>query len=1094
MKTSSIHSFFKSQNLLFSILLLSSFYVKAQLDFSEVYNSSAFIDKGVELFDQEHYAEAIKEYDKVAKSDIFYLQAIYEKAYTLYTIDEYEELETLLNSLEASGEIKNFPSIYIIYGNFLSLKERFEESESKYKEAEKFIPNSNGLLYNMAIMYIRSEQRQKSIDVLKKLVDVNPNNAGAHYLLGLLAYEDGRVVEGSLSMLAYLILSPEGSNASDAIIHLNTRMGSKYTSDHQLRFSEQGDDFSELELILSNELPLSVKYKLNSAIDDVYTRQLQAIMEYLPTHKSKGGFYDTYYVPWLTEIAKRNYTEHFGYYTLVSLKEHMGRQLNSQRKKVEDFTSNFIFNDFWSIYAKRNRNHFGKNEDITIFLNEGLPYSQGKVIDGKAEGKFLYVDDHGQKTAELNFLNDRMDGHQVYYYPNGEKSEEYNYVKDQRNGPFKDYYWNGRIRLEGNYLNDEYHGNFKSYYANGGVYCEFSYENGKQIGKNICYWPNGTIKSEQSFLNNNLNGTSFIYNSVGDKTREFNTKDGLFEGVDISYFDGKQIKMSSEYTADEVSNDSKEFFENNQIKSEGIYKDGIIQKFNSYNLIGNKLTEVFYDNKGIRTEYINYENNGSFLLKEFYKNNSISKIQIRKPNSSDLEELDLKNQFLKIQNSEGTTIVEGNYKDYKMTGQWKYFYPNGNPSTFQNYSDGNLNGIYEDYTLAGELNFKQYFVNDETNGLYEGYKHNSLYARVWQRANINAGPYQYFFPNGEMKYEGFFVNNEKNYYHYDYYLNGIIKYIYKYVDDQIVEEKRFDNKGNLLYEFDYMDKTGNFELKTSDQKVLKKLELKNGARNGFYVENSIDGNPVIELNFVNETLHGPYKRFHPNGMVSMEGNYYAQQAHGTFTYNDQFGNPRVVTQYLFHKEYGTSTHYYPNGNIFSTTEYLDDLKNGEAVYYNFAGKKIASIQYELDRPISFRVLNTQGELGEPQAIEKGNAKISSQYTNGKTAFKFGFQKGLREGSLEVYEENGNPTYHSNYKNDKLHGTRLGYHENGKIYKRENFENGDFNGLSEIFDTNGNLYYSAEMYYDDIHGEVKIYKNGKLEQTKIFDTNELVEVF
>lgn len=342
---------FKPQSLLITTTLLGSFYVNAQNKFDEIYDSDVFIEEGVKLFDAGKYAESIVEYDKVAKTDIDYFKAQYEKAYSLFTLEKNEELEKMMKAMHQSGEIKKFPSLYIIYGNLLSKLNRFDESEKIYKEGAELIPNSNGLLFNTGIMYVRSEQNQKALEVFKNLVEVNPNNTSAHYILGILAFDDGQIVEGSLAMLGYLMIDPNGRHANDAIIQLNSKFGGVYKSNPQLSFSAQGDDFSELEMILKNELPLSDKYKLNSSIDDNYPRQLQAIMEYLPTHQSKGGFFETYYLPWLTEISKRNFTEAFTYYSLSSYQKQLGKALNSEKKKVEKFTTEYISKDFCSLYA-----------------------------------------------------------------------------------------------------------------------------------------------------------------------------------------------------------------------------------------------------------------------------------------------------------------------------------------------------------------------------------------------------------------------------------------------------------------------------------------------------------------------------------------------------------------------------------------------------------------------------------------------------------------------------------------------------------------------------------------------------------------------
>src|SRR5690606_2876433 len=101
-----------------------------------------------------------------------------------------------------------------------------------------------------------------------------------------------------------------------------------------------------------------------------------------------------------------------------------------------------------------------------------------------------------------------------------------------------------------------------------------------------------------------------VYNAAGDKVREFRLKNGLLEGKDISYFDGKQIKVNAEYLNDEIVNNSQEFYENNTIKNESFYKNGKIEKYISYNLLGNKISESLYDSKGVILEHKSYENNG----------------------------------------------------------------------------------------------------------------------------------------------------------------------------------------------------------------------------------------------------------------------------------------------------------------------------------------------------------------------------------------------------------------------------------------------------------------------------------------------------
>ena len=91
--------------------------------------------------------------------------------------------------------------------------------------------------------------------------------------------------------MTFLAKEPTGESAVKAVLSLNKNLSKEYLETPKLKYSDGGDDFSELETILRNQLPLNKKYKLKSEIDDVVTRQVQAIIEYATTHTVKNGFF-----------------------------------------------------------------------------------------------------------------------------------------------------------------------------------------------------------------------------------------------------------------------------------------------------------------------------------------------------------------------------------------------------------------------------------------------------------------------------------------------------------------------------------------------------------------------------------------------------------------------------------------------------------------------------------------------------------------------------------------------------------------------------------------------------------------------------------
>nr|HMU04920.1 hypothetical protein [Saprospiraceae bacterium] len=81
----------------------------------------------------------------------------------------------------------------------------------------------------------------------------------------------------------------------------------------------------------------------------------------------------------------------------------------------------------------------------------------------------------------------------------------------------------------------------------------------------------------------------------------------------------------------------------------------------------------------------------------------------------------------------------------------------------------------------------------------------------------------------------------------------------------------------------------------------------------------------------------------------------------------------------------------------------------------------------------------------------------------------------------------------NFKDDKLHSVRKEYYPSGILYKSEIFINGDYDGLQEYYDKDGQLWMSVMYKDDEVHGDLKLYKNGKLQKTKKYDTNILYEI-
>lgn len=76
-------------------------------------------------------------------------------------------------------------------------------------------------------------------------------------------------------------------------------------------------------------------------------------------------------------------------------------------------------------------------EDYVEHYTNGLKKMEGKKVDGKRHGKWIYYYDNGMKWSEGMYKNGIRNGYSVVYYENGKKKIEGQYKKDLRVGEWK---------------------------------------------------------------------------------------------------------------------------------------------------------------------------------------------------------------------------------------------------------------------------------------------------------------------------------------------------------------------------------------------------------------------------------------------------------------------------------------------------------------------------------------------------------------------------------------------------------------------------------------------------------------------------------
>lgn len=1063
----------------------------SQKDYSLIYQSDSIIKSGVLLHDNGKYEEAIQKYKLVDDLDPNFYKAQSEIAVSLFGLKDNAKLEKHLGDLYASGEMEKFPDLYIKYGSYLDDVNQLEKANEVFRAGEKYLSNHANFMYNFAIHHIKNKKKQEAVNCLKKAILLNPNYASSHFMLGLVAFENGNISEGSLCLISYLVIAPDGRFAADALKMLSKKFGENYTEKGNLVFSTQDDDFTELTEILRNQFPFNKNYKVKSKIDDPVTRQIQAVVEYAANHKIKDGFFENYYLPWMQAVVEKNEVEALTYYTLIGFEKTLGKQLTTHKKKIEFFSQNFI-PTFWKLFTTQKINFFGKEEKVTIIYNNYRPYLIGKLIDDKKEGKFLYVDEYGNKKGELQFKNNLLNGVQLYFNEKGNLQEEKSFSDDELNGLRKYYYETGNLSYTENYTNGKLNGLATTYYPNGGKQCEVNFKDDEKDGVLSCSYENGSAKSTLTYVNGKLEGKFTEFNEIGELTKKGSYKNEELDGEFIEYFDGKKLKSEVLYKDGKVASNAKEYYKNGALQLETFYSNGKKTKSIEYYRNGLLSEESFFSAEEDLDRLVFYNLLGEKFFEQKLKNGEIKSGLQYTYGSDKPVEINIAKKEFEIFSLEKNKYVTGEFSKGLKKGLWIYYHPNGNIKSKETYVNGKINGLQYNYDAYGNLTDIYNYVDGDLNGFSESYENDKVINSSYFTNDERSGPMTFYNLDGVVVRKDFMVEGD-NLVSYHYNKNKSIHSKTNFIEKQVSKFENFDSNAKQESFVDFTNKNGKVSF-TSNNKVLNyTVDLKNGIYNGLYEIKDKNNTVVSTTNYTNGVKFGITKAYNPNGKIAYDLNYYSGDLHGDIKYYDLMGNLRLSFTSVFGEVTGITKRYNVDKTVLNEVKEINDLKEGDYKWFNKKGKLVAAIHYVNNVPVYYLSMDKQGEVTVKTKIINQTAEVVSTYPNGKKAFGFSLKNGGVNGKIQIFNTEGLPEFYAEYKDNNLNGKRLEYHANGKVYKSEVFINSDYNGVVEYFSEDGKKVISAEYKNDNLEGLYQEFENGVLKISKKYINDELVEI-
>ena len=143
----------------------------------------------------------------------------------------------------------------------------------------------------------------------------------------------------------------------------------------------------------------------------------------------------------------------------------------------------------------------GKKADATLYHPNGFIAAQGKFINQKKEGKWIFFSYFykGYLISEEEYSNNKRNGPSLKFYPDSTVAEKITYINNKKEGGWLQYYPDGKIFLKSNYSNDLLNGKFEVWYENGKPEFSGYYKNNLREGTWHIYKEDGVLRYKLNY-------------------------------------------------------------------------------------------------------------------------------------------------------------------------------------------------------------------------------------------------------------------------------------------------------------------------------------------------------------------------------------------------------------------------------------------------------------------------------------------------------------------------------------------------------------------------------------------------------------------
>jgi antitoxin component YwqK of YwqJK toxin-antitoxin module len=1050
-------------------------------------NSGEVMKAGWKFSADEKYTEAINEFLKIDENDTNYVASQLELVDLYYNAKRDSEALALCNRMLPENTIYS-ESFYVTKGCALENLNKKEEAIQVYNEGLARFPKSYLLYYNRAVIYLHTKDLVQAQADFKSAIHFNPFHASSHLQLGLIAFNQGRLVPAALSLMYCLQLENEASRSKKIVLMLEKMLKKELEPTGPLVSGSDTDDFTEVEAIISSKVALNGKYKSKIGLSYDLVKQLQLLFEKLTYNKADQGYWMQTYVPFFTELYKKDYFEDYMYFLLKSIKE---EPIDNWWKKHESEETKYItwvYNTLLSTVAVYEENINGTMVKANhYYYTTNKIKSYGLLVNGKKEGTWCYLYNNGQLKATGNLKDELKEGVWKYYYNSGQLKEESNFVKDKGNGLSMQYYENGAPKFKCNYVDDAYDGAVEVYYPSGTLKGTYTFKNGLKEGKSVNYYESGPKKTECNYTANKNNGDYAEYYASGKLKSSFLTADDQRNGPYTDYYEngakkGVGIEKNGSFTGP-----YKSYHPNGKVKEEGQYTEkgiltGIVKK---YTMKGQLEEEYQYSERGKLTSKKFYTTSGKLENELIFKNEELAESQSYNDKGEVINDQKKKKDRFEVTffNSGGSKKSEGTFVDGQREGLWKFYDENGFLESTQEHKEDKLNGEVKSYFCNGKIKSESTYKDGKQEGLHKVY-----------------------YINGKLERQGYVVNGDEQGYWFYYYVDGTPSEIKYYLNGELTGKQvsfgvsgkknkeefmkdgfttklnSFDSTGKILGHMLFPLGTGEVLYPYPNGKPRLKGNKKHGYADGEYTWYYANGKVETVTPYVRGNQEGSSKTFYYNGNKKKEMNYLNGKLDGKFTSYYENGAVQDEYNYSGGDQDSIQLFYYENKMLARRASYFKGKADGLIETHAESGELVIRKYYEDDQ-MKYYTYQKSATKNDSIALVNETGQVNAFFLNGKKSTEYELVDGLTNGRRVEYSPTGKPHSEENYYFGKLDGLQKYYYADGALKTEIHYLIGEEHGYAKFYHKNGKVKIEGNFLNGSWMGPWKFYdETGKLTRT------------